>query len=183
MNDLLKKKCIPCEGGTPPLNKEETEKYLGQVSDWLLSADAKKIYKEFKFKDFIGAINFINKIASYKKVISIPNSVTLIEDLWPTIEKLIEVRPTGILNLTNEGYVEHKAILSAYKKFVDPNHTYTKITLAELEGPGGITKAKRSNCILSTRKAESLGISMPKIDDAKIAEVMKKFKASLNAII
>ena len=125
--------------------------------------------------------NFINKIASYKKVISIPNSVTLIEDLWPAIERLIEIRSTGILNLTNEGYIEHETILSAYKKIVDPNHTYTKITLAELEGPGGITKARRSNCILSTKKAESLGISMPRLDSARIAEAMKKFRASLNS--
>lgn len=127
--------------------------------------------------------NFINKIASYKEVISIPNSITLIEDLWPAIEKLIEVRSTGILNLTNEGYVAHETILNAYKKIVDPNHTYTKITLAELEGPGGITKAKRSNCILSTEKAESLGISMPRLDDARIEEVMRKFRSSLNSKI
>ncbi len=124
--------------------------------------------------------NFINKIASYGQVISVPNSVTLIEDLWPAIEKLIEARPTGILNLTNEGHIEHKTILSAYKEFVDPDHTYEKITLNELEGPGGITKARRSNCILSTKRAESLGISMPRLDDAKIEAIMKKFKASLN---
>lgn len=127
--------------------------------------------------------NFINKIASYKEVISIPNSVTLIEDLWPAIERLIEVRPTGLLNLTNKGYVEHETILNAYKKIVDPSHIYTKITLAELEGPGGITKAKRSNCILSTKRAESLGISMPRLDDAKTEDIMRKLKASLNTKI
>src|SRR3989344_347433 len=62
--------------------------------------------------------NFFDKIVSYPKVISIPNSVTLIEDLYPALEKLIKIKPTGILNLTNEGYVEHKNILEAYKKIV-----------------------------------------------------------------
>ena len=69
MNDLLKKKCVPCEGGALPLDKAEAEKYMhmvtlpAQAGGWELSEDGKNITKTFKFKDFIGAINFVNKIS------------------------------------------------------------------------------------------------------------------------
>ncbi len=72
-NDLLKKKCVPCEGGVKPLNPEEIAKYMSQVEGWALVESNKpnlqkfgleaKITKEYKFKDFIGAINFVNNIA------------------------------------------------------------------------------------------------------------------------
>ena len=76
MNDLLKKKCVPCEGGALPLDKVQAEKYMHMVTGWELSEDgnppasaglkalrAGNISKTFKFKDFIGAINFVNKIS------------------------------------------------------------------------------------------------------------------------
>lgn len=123
--------------------------------------------------------NFIDKITSYKKVISIPNSVTLIEDLWPAMEKLISSKPVGILNLTNEGYLEHKQVLEAYKRIVDPSHSYELITLKQLQGPGGITKAKRSNCILSTNKARSFGIFMPALNGERLDKIMKKYRDNI----
>ena len=61
--DLLKKKCVPCEGGALPLDKVQAEKYMHMVTGWELSEDGKNITKTFKFKDFIGAINFVNKIS------------------------------------------------------------------------------------------------------------------------
>jgi 4a-hydroxytetrahydrobiopterin dehydratase len=61
--DLLKKKCVPCEGGAVPLSKDEALKYMGQVPGWKLDEGAKQISKQFKFKDFIGAINFVNNVA------------------------------------------------------------------------------------------------------------------------
>ena len=123
--------------------------------------------------------NFL-KIATYKRVISIPNSVTFIDDLWPALEKLIAIRHVGVLNMTNEGYIEHKQILEAYKKFVDPNHEYELINLEQLEGPGGITKAKRSNCVLSTEKAKSLGVLMPRLTEIRIEEIMRQYKNNLD---
>lgn len=123
--------------------------------------------------------NFITKIASYRKVISIPNSVTLIEDLWPALEKLMKICPVGVLNLTNEGYIEHGQILKAYRDIVDSHHNFELITLDQLEGPGGITKAKRSNCVLSIAKAKSLGIDMPVLTADRLKEIMRKYKANL----
>ncbi len=73
MNDLLKKKCVPCEGGVKPLSHEEIDSYLSKVNGWTVKESESpnllkfgldaKISKEFKFKDFIGAINFVNNVS------------------------------------------------------------------------------------------------------------------------
>jgi len=46
-----------------PLNKEEAFKLMEQVEGWNLTDDFKMIFKEYKFKDFIGAINFVDRVA------------------------------------------------------------------------------------------------------------------------
>ncbi len=64
MQNLLNKKCIPCEGmGMKPFDKAKAEGYLADAPGWVLSEDGNKIWKEFKFKDFIGAINFVERVA------------------------------------------------------------------------------------------------------------------------
>lgn len=61
--DLAQKKCVPCEIGTPPLNPSEYEPLLKQLKlDWQV-IDQKKITQEFKFKDFVEAMRFVNKVA------------------------------------------------------------------------------------------------------------------------
>ncbi|MES3031672.1 MAG: 4a-hydroxytetrahydrobiopterin dehydratase [Patescibacteria group bacterium] len=62
--DLLKKKCIPCEKrGMKPLSREDAQDYVDEQNTWTLDKDAKKISKEYKFQDFIGAINFVERVA------------------------------------------------------------------------------------------------------------------------
>ncbi len=63
MQDLSKKHCVPCEGSAKPLDKEEIAKYLLQLkSSWAI-VDDKEIQKTFKLKNFVKAIEFVNKIA------------------------------------------------------------------------------------------------------------------------
>ena len=62
-DDLLQKRCVPCEGGAEPLSKEESFKLMGQVSGWNLRDDYKMIFKEYKFKNFVAAIDFVRKVA------------------------------------------------------------------------------------------------------------------------
>ena len=62
--DLLSKKCVPCEGSTKPLNSNEEENLLLQIKDWTLITDREhRIIKEFQLKNFVGAVEFVNKIA------------------------------------------------------------------------------------------------------------------------
>lgn len=62
MMDLARQRCIPCERGTPPLTEAEVAMYLAEIKgDWKLID--KKLSKEFLFKDFREAINFVNRVA------------------------------------------------------------------------------------------------------------------------
>lgn len=121
--------------------------------------------------------NLITKIISYKKIISVPNSVTLIEDLFPALSVIMQKRPTGILNLVNDGYVKHDDILAVYKEIVDPLHKFEVIDIQELEK--SVVKAARSNCVLSNEKAKALGIQMPALDALRLRDIMSSYKASL----
>ena len=65
MNDLAKKKCVPCEGDIPPFDKSEIHNYLKKVDGWLVESNEEKnfyLVKEFSFKDFKESQNFINKV-------------------------------------------------------------------------------------------------------------------------
>jgi len=67
MDDLINKKCIPCEGGALPLDLSEIHKYQKKVDGWDVKPNEKKIFlleKEFKFKNFLDSQNFVNKVGN-----------------------------------------------------------------------------------------------------------------------
>ncbi len=52
---LSEKSCSPVKEGEQPYTQEEAENLLNTIgSDWTLFADAKKLRREFKFKNFTG---------------------------------------------------------------------------------------------------------------------------------
>lgn len=60
--DLTKKKCVPCEGGVKPLTLDEYGAYLrSELSGWH-DVDTVKIKKDYKFKNFQEALDFIAKV-------------------------------------------------------------------------------------------------------------------------
>ncbi len=58
---LSEKRCIPCEGGTPPLGEAETNVLLNEVPLWSLREG--HLWRSFRFKNFIEAIAFVNSVA------------------------------------------------------------------------------------------------------------------------
>ena len=65
MNDLLKKKCEPCEGGVLPFDISEIHKFQKKVDGWDVKKNTKQKYfleKNFKFKNFEKSKNFIDKV-------------------------------------------------------------------------------------------------------------------------
>jgi len=65
VEDLAKKKCIPCEGGISPFDMEEIHKYLKRVNGWNVLKDKDTnffIEKEFKFKDYVSSEKFVLEI-------------------------------------------------------------------------------------------------------------------------
>lgn len=59
---LTQQKCIPCEGNVKALTREQFSHYLPMVPSWTVVKDI-KIERDFKFKNFAEAIEFINKVA------------------------------------------------------------------------------------------------------------------------
>lgn len=61
--ELTAKKCTACEGDTPAFTKEQTAEHMAAVPQWVLSDDGKMIRRKYKFKDFVSAMAFLQKVA------------------------------------------------------------------------------------------------------------------------
>src|SRR4026207_586766 len=59
---LANKTCTPCRGGVPPLTREEAELLNPQAPDWQLVDDARRIERNFRFKNFREALNFVQEV-------------------------------------------------------------------------------------------------------------------------
>ncbi len=60
--DLLKERCVPCEGGMPALTKPEADIMMQHVPHWKLSDDGTIISRTFTFPDFKAALSFANAV-------------------------------------------------------------------------------------------------------------------------
>lgn len=123
--------------------------------------------------------NFITKIVKYNKVISVPNSISVLEDFMVAAKALIEKRATGVYNVTNPGFIDHQAILDMYIELVDPNYRYELFSVEEMDK---ITKAKRSNCGLSVDKLEREGIHLRPVAEAVRASLIEYRKHLENGV-
>jgi len=65
---LKDKRCIPCEGGVPPLSDEETAALLEQLSGWTWRPAAggspAKVEKRYLWPDFVAALAFVNRLGA-----------------------------------------------------------------------------------------------------------------------
>ena len=61
MNDLASRDCVPCRGGVPPLGKREIKNLIMELKGWEVVA-GHHLRKTFEFKDFRGALAFVNRI-------------------------------------------------------------------------------------------------------------------------
>lgn len=123
--------------------------------------------------------NFITKIVKYNKVISVPNSISVLEDFLIAAKTLIEQKATGVFNVTNPGTITHQEILDIYKELVDPSYEYSLFSVEEMEK---ITKAKRSNCGLSVAKLESHGVHLRPVAEAVRASLVEYRKHLENGV-
>ena len=65
MDELLKKKCVPCEGGIIPFDISEIHKYQKKIDGWDIIKNNKNVYlleKNFKFKNFEDSQDFVNNV-------------------------------------------------------------------------------------------------------------------------
>lgn len=93
--------------------------------------------------------NFITKITRYNKVVNIPNSMTILDELLPISIEMAKRNLRGIWNFTNPGVVSHNEILQMYKDFIDPSFKCVNFTL---EAQAKVIVAPRSNNELDASK-------------------------------
>lgn len=105
--------------------------------------------------------NLLTKLLGFRSVISVPNSVTVLEDFWAPALALVAARETGVWNMVNEGVETHDALLALYRERVDPALDFDVVSLASLAPR---LRAGRSHCVLDTRKLAAAGLGMAPLD-------------------
>ncbi|KAF5726296.1 trifunctional UDP-glucose 4 6-dehydratase [Tripterygium wilfordii] len=86
--------------------------------------------------------NFITKISSYQKVVNIPNSMTVLDELLPISIEMAKRGCRGIWNFTNPGVISHNEILELYRDYLDPQFKWENF---DLEEQAKVIVAPRSN--------------------------------------
>ena len=67
MDDLDKKNCIPCKGGTLPFDASEIHKYLKKIDGWNVKNNKEEYYfleKDFTFTNFLESQKFVNEVGN-----------------------------------------------------------------------------------------------------------------------
>ncbi|MCO5615073.1 hypothetical protein L7F22_069361 [Adiantum nelumboides] len=93
--------------------------------------------------------NFITKITKYQKVVNIPNSMTVLDEMIPIAIEMAKRNLTGIWNFTNPGVVSHNEILEMYRMYEDPTFKWVNFSLEE---QAKVIVAPRSNNELDASK-------------------------------
>lgn len=117
--------------------------------------------------------DYIAKIIKYRRVIDVPNSITVLDDFYPIIFDMMCKYKYGTYNIVNPGIISPIEILELYKQIVDDSYTFEKITTSELHE---ITIGKRCNVELSTDKIQQLyriNISDIRTSIVRVLEQMK----------
>jgi 3,5-epimerase/4-reductase len=120
--------------------------------------------------------DFITKIVGYEKICSIPNSMSVLDELLPIMLDMAINKRIGTINLTNPGTISHEEILCMYKELIDSNKTWKTMTYEE---QSLMLKSKRSNNELDTSKLIKY---YPDVSDIKTAvyNTLKR-RANINA--
>ena len=88
--ELLKKRCVPCEGGIPKYSLEEAQQQIANHPEWQISHDGCRISREWTSPNFMAAIDFFNRVAELAEAenlssIGVPGLILIIICLIPVI--------------------------------------------------------------------------------------------------
>lgn len=132
-------------GSTYSISKGIAEDIMAQYDNILI------LRLRMPISDDLAPKNLISKLITYKKVINIPNSMSILSELLPISIDMSKKKVTGIYNFTNPGAISHNEILQLYKKYIQPDFTWENFSLQEQDA---ILASKRSNCQLDTSKLQ-----------------------------
>ena len=120
--------------------------------------------------------NLIDKLASFKKIADVENSITVVEDMIQVFHDLLEKKAEGIFHVTNPGTIKHREVVDLYKELVDPSHINEWISNEELVN-SGLAKKGRSNNFLASVNLAKYGIEMREVHEAVRDTVSKYVEA------
>lgn len=105
--------------------------------------------------------NYFSKLLKYNSLISENNSITSITDFNEFIVKFVDKVyfdqvEHGIYNVINPEPVTAEQVVTLMRRYGINNPNWRFIEVKDLN-----TKANRSNCVLSTEKIKSIGLSLP----------------------
>ncbi len=61
--ELIAKKCLPCEGGVDACSVEQARRQMTALGNWVLSEDSKSISRKLTLKNFLRAMELLQKVA------------------------------------------------------------------------------------------------------------------------
>jgi 3,5-epimerase/4-reductase len=109
------------------------------------------------FTDILTRKNYFSKLLNYDTLINELNSVTSLNDFDEFVVRFISAKPEyGIYNVVNPEPVKAEEVIEILKDNKIVNSKWRFIELKDLN-----TKANRSNCVLSTKKIDDLGLQLP----------------------
>jgi len=103
----------------------------------------------FPISDDMNARSVLSKLIGYEKVVNVPNSFTVLDDLLPLVPKMMDRGLSGLWNFVNPGVISHNELLQFYKDYIDPEFTWKNFTIDE---QAQVLKAGRSNNELDCTK-------------------------------
>jgi nucleoside-diphosphate-sugar epimerase len=125
--------------------------------------------------------NFITKLVNYKQICSIPNSMTVLDDLLPIMINMSLNYKIGTINLVNPGVISHNEILEMYKEMINP---YLKWDNINIEEQKKLIACERSNNQLNTDKLISLYPNIPHIKKSVYNTLIRmKNKMQINLLV
>ncbi|AMV39701.1 4a-hydroxytetrahydrobiopterin dehydratase [Planctomyces sp. SH-PL62] len=62
LTELTSKKCVPCEGGVPPLEPDVVDALIRTVPGWTLDEDGKRIHRGWTARNFVAGLHFLDKV-------------------------------------------------------------------------------------------------------------------------
>lgn len=118
--------------------------------------------------------NYLWKLLHYDNLISMPNSVTNVDDLIDFTFKFIERKPKcGIYNVTNTGSIEARQIISMMREVGLENPKWNFVTIDEAD-----FRVARSNCILNNDKIRTLNLEMPEVIES-FSKALQEYKQKI----
>ena len=103
--------------------------------------------------------NLLCKLAKYTTVVNARNSVSVLEDCIPAMDKLRKIEANGVYNLTNTDSITHEEIVNIIKKYKQ-DYNPKLISVSDFEA-SGLVVATRSNAVLNMKKLTDAGIVLP----------------------